>query len=450
MAQSPASSLVQVKIEDLKVGMYVQLDCHWLKHPFLLNRFKVKSAAELAAIRRLGQVTIHMDPARSDPESLKKATASGADPTVQPGHIQAEPIIPEESEEEKALKIKKGERIQAFLRCQEQVKKANSSYVNALRQNKEVIDQVSAGRKEGVTTATQMIERVTDVLQKEDTATAMFNVINSKGFEARDFASFHSLNVCMVSMMLGRDFDLGRDELLWLGIGALLHDIGERKIPSPVLNKRLQGAPLTRAEKAFFELHPEYGQSMVQSFCSFPPASAQVVYQHHERVDGSGYPCRLKDDAISRLSKIVMVADEYDHLTNNHNPSKSLHPAEALSHMYVNREKVFSGDVIVGLVRTLSVYPPGTMVRMSDGSLAMVISINFHATTRPIVMLYEPGISKDNVVVLNLAEDMDLSIEKTLRRTEVPKEALDFLNPQRMAGYFIQTIDQPDGPMEKR
>lgn len=450
MAKPPVSRLVEVTIENLKVGMYVQLHCHWLKHPFLLNRFKVTSSAELAAIRRLGRAAIQVDPTRSDPESLKNALASGADPIAQPGTVQAEPIIPAESEEEKALKIKKAERIQAFIRCQEQVKKANSSYLDALRQNKEAIEQVSAGREEGVTRATQMIEQVVDVLQKEDSATAMFNVINTKGFEARDFVSFHALNVCMVSMMLGRDFDLDREELLWLGIGALLHDIGERKIPSPVLNKQLKGAPLTRAEKTFLELHPAYGKSMAQSFSSFPPASAQIIHQHHERVDGSGYPGGLKDDAISLLTKIVMVADEYDHLTSHHNSNKRLHPAEALARMYANREKLFSTDVIVGLVRTLSVYPPGTIVHMSDGSLAMVISINFHAPTRPIVMLYEPGISKGNVVVLNLAEDMDLSIEKTLRPTEVPREALDFMNPQRMAGYLIQTLDQTDRPKEKR
>ncbi|MBI4000811.1 MAG: DUF3391 domain-containing protein [Nitrospira defluvii] len=452
MAQTPPSTFVPIKVEDLKVGMHVKLDCHWLKHPFPRNTFKVQSSAELAAIRKLGHVTIYVDPTRSDPESLTKSTASEVASTVHQCHTQAQPILVEESEEERSLRIKKEERIQAFLRCQEQAKKATAGYADALSQTKEVIGQISAVREGCISKAIQMTDRVTDALQGQGTAMAILNVDNSEAFGASNFAALHSLNVFMLSMMIGRGFELSRENMRDLGIGALLHDIGERKVPSQVLAKQRERAPLTRSEKTFFELHPEYGQRIIEDICSFPPASAQVVYQHHERIDGSGYPCGLKDDAISFLAKIVMVADEYDHLTSIRDPSKRLCPTEAFAHLYANRGKAFSENVIVCLIQALSIYPPGTFVLMSDESLGigMVISTNFAATTRPMVMIYEPDTSVDNVVVLNLAEDEDICIQKILHRTKVPEKVQNYWNPRRMAGYFVQIKDHQDDPMNKR
>ena len=185
---------------------------------------------------------------------------------------------------------------------------------------------------------------------------AMLNVNNTEDFGASNFAALHSLNVFMISMMIGQKFELSRKDMLSLGIRALLHDIGQRKIPSQVLANEIRGCPSPGAEKTFFELHPEYGKRLVEDLGSFPPASAQVVYQHHERIDGSGSPCGLKDDSISFLAKIVMVADEYDRLTNTMDPRKRLCPTEAFSHIYVNRRKAFSENVIVYLILNFELY----------------------------------------------------------------------------------------------
>ncbi len=286
-----------------------------------------------------------------------------------------------------------------------------------------------------------MINEVTDALQGTGTAMAMLNVNNSEDFGASSFAALHALNVFMISMMIGQKCELNRQDMLSLGIGALLRDIGERKVPSQVLAKRYKGIPITRAEKTFFELHPEYGKRMVEEAGAFPPASALIVQQHHERMDGSGYPSGLKDDAISFLAKIVMVADEYDRLTNTMDPGRRLCPTEAFSHIYVNRRKSLSEQVIICLIQTLSVYPPGTFVLLSDESLGMVISTNFASMARPVIMIYEPDTAMNNIVVVDLGEDKGLNIKKILRPTDLPPKVMDYWNPRRVAGYFFQVND---------
>ena len=443
MAHGPLPAFVPVDAKDMKVGMYVKLDCHWVRHPFPRNTFKLQSVAELEVIRRLGPISIYVDRSRSDPESLTTLAVSQVASGIDEKEFQAAGHLSVTAEEQSIIK-KKEERIQAYLRCQEGLKKATADHAATLRQTKDIIEQIGFAREGCAQKALEMISQVTDALQGSGTAMAMLNVNNSDDFGVGNFTALHSLNVFMVSMMIGQRFELSRDEMLTLGIGALLHDLGERKVPFPVLAKCRKEITLTRAEKTFFELHPEYGKGMLEAIGGFPADSALVVHQHHERIDGSGYPCALKEDAISRLAKIVMVADEYDRLTNKIDPSQSLSPNEAFSHIYANRGKAFSENVIVSLIQALSMFPPGTFVLLSDESFGMVISTNFASSTRPIVMIYEPDTSIEHAEVVDLSEDRDLFIKKSLRLTELPNTVSDYWNPRRVAGYFFKMNDDAD------
>ncbi len=239
-------------------------------------------------------------------------------------------------------------------------------------------------------------------------------------------------------------------DMLSLGAGALLHDIGERKVPNQVLLKHRKGEGLTRAEKIFFELHPEYGHRIIDGIGGFSPAASQVVYQHHERSDGSGYPRGLTEDAISMVAKILMVADEYDHLTNTVDPSKRLSPTEAFAHLYQKRRQTLPEHVMVCLIRVLGIYPPGTFVLMSDQTLAMVIHTNSASTTRPTVMIYEADCSAEHGVIVNLMEDQGLSIQKVLRPADVPVSLREYWAARRVAGYFIYLKEDSDAPLTKR
>jgi hypothetical protein len=156
-------------------------------------------------------------------------------------------------------------------------------------------------------------------------------------------------------------------------------------------------------------------------------------------MDGSGFPRRTVGDQLSLLTKIVMVVDEYDQLINQPDQSKPLAPAEAISYLYQNGKEAFSSDAVVALIQTLSVYPPGTIVELSDKRIGLVISINFKARMKLIIVLYNPSVSPTEPDIVNLADHPRVTVAGSLPRRDLPPEILDYLSLDRWTAYFIHS-----------
>ena len=433
--QVPAEDpLPMVQVTDLVPGLYVTLTCSWVKHPFLKNSFKIRSAEHIATIQDLGLQRIKYDPIRSEPQALKALSEKLGIAPTQPAPVRI-PAGDSGTDDAVAAASRAGlseEELRLSQACKKDLTRAESAYKKASRGSSVVVREMAAGREEALTSGSHMIDTLTRWLTDSATSMAMMNLMNFKGVSPGH--TLHSLHVCIISMLVGRQMELDQEQLRCLGLGALVHDIGEHKVPSQVLYKT---TPLTRAERNFLHLHPHYGMDTVAQIPTFPATSIEVIEQHHERLDGSGYPQGLKDREISRLAKIVMVVDEYEEVINNTDPAKNLTPTEALSHLYVQRRGKLPSDVIIALIRVLSVYPPGTLVELSDSTIGIVISINFEASVRPQVMLYDPKLSPDTPRVINLAADQSLAIERSLRPQDIAPAVVEYLNPRRMAGHFI-------------
>jgi putative nucleotidyltransferase with HDIG domain len=251
-----------------------------------------------------------------------------------------------------------------------------------------------------------------------------------------DMSALHAMNVSVLSMLVGRQFDLNREQLQTLGIAGLLHDIGEQQL-TPHLHKR-RGRRKTEDQKVF-QRHVDLGLSMLAKFPGLPDGMIDIVRQHHERVDGSGYPSQVKGNRLSLLSRILMVVDEYDCLINAPDIRQNLTPTAALSKLYQTGKTLFSEEVVVALIQMLSVYPPGTVVELTDKSIGLVISINLHARMRPLVIIYDPTVAQENPNIANLSHDTNRSIARSITRNELPHEVSDYLNLTRWMGYFINS-----------
>ena len=154
----------------------------------------------------------------------------------------------------------------------------------------------------------------------------------------------------------------------------------------------------------------------VEKLPNFHYDAVDIVRQHHERLNGSGYPSGKKGDQISKLAKIVMVADEYDELCHHPDPSRSMAPPDALSHLYVKCRHTLWQDAVVALIRQLGVYPPGSLVQLNNQKIGIVTSVNFEQRLRPIILVYDDQGSPDEPIVLNLAEeDESLAIVTSIR-----------------------------------
>ena len=253
---------------------------------------------------------------------------------------------------------------------------------------------------------------------------------------------FHSLNVTMLALMMARDIDLPSEALRPLGMGALFHDIGRREIPSKILTKM---DPLNRAERNYYELHCQFGVEIAQQL-KLPSVTQLIIGEHHEMFDGSGYPKQLAGEAISLLARIVAIANYYDELCNPPNVLQALTPHEALATMFARLKSKFDPRLLQIFVRCLGVYPPGTIVQLSNGLIGMVATINTAKPMRPMVVVYDENVPKEEAILVDMDAEAEVNIAKAIRPAQLPRDIFNYLNPRRQVSYYFDAgVSHKDG-----
>jgi putative nucleotidyltransferase with HDIG domain len=305
-------------------------------------------------------------------------------------------------------------------------------YDDAARHFKQAVNDLHAEPEEGLAAAKTVTNQLVHVLLDDQLAGTVVALLDSPKAETRDI--LHGLNVSVLSMMIGQQFALSMEELKILGIGALLHDVGIHQI-SRNAQERHEGLTLEASD--LHREHPALGVELLSRLPSFPHEAMRIIESHHERIDGSGYPDRLKEEYLSFFTKIVMVADEYDVLVNHDNQRIRVIPAEALSHLYRTARSTLPPEIIDALVKTLTVYPPGTIVELINGAFALVLNINRQARMKPLVLLYAAHTHQDAPVIIDLMRDQQRAIARRPPLSELPARVRDYLDMQRWTAYFL-------------
>ena len=213
-----------LKVQDLRLGLYINLSGSWLRHPFATNRFKITSSKDLATLRTLRKVEILYDPEQSDPESLPDTQTE--EPTDQGQTSQAHPEaslheIPEASGATVSLKE---ERTLAFETHRQKRIEAEKVYKEVVRENKIMVQEVKAGYIRGMRKAEELVTSLEDVLGSDGTLVALMNLMEAN--ETGEDYYYHSLNVCILSMAIGQALDLPTADIRMVGMGGLFHDLG--------------------------------------------------------------------------------------------------------------------------------------------------------------------------------------------------------------------------------
>ncbi|QQE79427.1 HD-GYP domain-containing protein [Alicyclobacillus sp. SO9] len=217
----------------------------------------------------------------------------------------------------------------------------------------------------------------------------------------------HSVNVTLFALTLGIDQGLNSHDLVELGIGSLLHDVGKLKVPGSVLRKP---GKLSKDEFEQIKRHAGYGYEILRSLPDISAKSALIALEHHERLDGMGYPRGLRKDEIHQYSRIVSVADVYEALTANRVYRKGYLPHEALELLLGGGGMQFDESIVESFVKTVAVYPTGVTVKLSTGEKAVVVESKPKQSHRPIVRVIEDPYGKR----LDKSYNLDLSTELTL------------------------------------
>jgi hypothetical protein len=191
------------------------------------------------------------------------------------------------------------------------------------------------------------------------------------------------------------------------------------------------------AERRLYQEHVAHGVA-IGTRMKLPAEELAIIAQHHELADGRGYPQQLSGEQIAPLARIVALVNLYDNLCNPGNPSQAVTPHEALALIFAQMRNQFDNKVLMPFIRMMGVYPPGSVVELSDGRMALVVSVNAVRPLKPNVVVYEPRVPRDEALVEDLEQTQELGIRRSLKPLQLPKAAFDYLSPRQRICYFFK------------
>lgn len=402
-----------IEMNQLCVGLYIHLDLGWMDHPFPLSNFKIQDESQIAKIKALHLKKLRYDPVRSDCEPLATSTQI------------VEEIIIDAPVEKPAPNFKQERLIQLHRAIDENEKK----FIATSEVAREVSRNFLTDPKKSIAQASAIVKEMADIaLTEGDVAIHAVN-----GNRSSDQNYQHSMNVMVLALMMSKTLNISKDHTHILGMSALFHDIGKAKISSKVLLKK---EPLTKIEQAHYEEHCAIGAQLALD-AGLPKHVAKVIFQHHELVDGTGYPKQLTGDKTDPLARLISVVNAYDNLCNPMDVSTAKTPYEALGYLFASQRSKYDEVVLKRMIKTLGIYPPGSIVQLSSGVYAIVISGNVNQPLRPFVMLHDPSAERRAPVIIDLREEPSIHVSICLRPNQLPTDILEYLNPRKRVSYFL-------------
>jgi putative nucleotidyltransferase with HDIG domain len=384
----------QIGINQLRLGMRIEkMDRSWLATPFLRRRMVISSAHQIEQLKACGVQTLEVTTDDSgETEADCGEGASFAQPSAGMEFVPEEappssPAVPFEEE----------------LPAARQVYKAAKTIIEG------AMHDVRMGRAINMDAVNQVVSEMTDsVFRNPDALTSLSRL---KRFD--EYTFFHSVNTSLLAMSLGRNLGFDRPALHQIGVGTLLHDIGKTKVPIEILNKPGRFEP---HEMEIMKQHVIRGAEVLSGTTGLGDTYLKPTLEHHERIDGSGYPYQRSKADLSQFGLIAAVVDIYDAITSDRCYHKAKPAHEALQFLYLISQKGHLDHALVQrFIQVVGVYPVGTVVELNTGEIAIVRRIHHEAPLEPIVFIVK---SAGNVLVAR-PEEHDL-----LHQTQTPHRTI--------------------------
>jgi HD-GYP domain-containing protein (c-di-GMP phosphodiesterase class II) len=379
----------QISIDQLKIGMKIEkLDRSWMDTPFLRHRFTITSSEQIAKLQASGvqQLDVEIDDVCQDSGSCA-------------------PAMPAKVEEPEPAAIPFAEELPA----------AKETYKAAKLVVQQAMEDVRMGRALNMEAVSKVVGSMADsIFRNPDALTSLTRL---KSFD--EYTFFHSVNTSALALSVGKHLGYRREQLLQLGTGMLLHDIGKTLIPVEILNKP------GRYEAYEFEIMKQHvlrGAEILSSTTGLTDMFLKPALEHHERVDGTGYPHHRSKADLSQYGLIAAIVDIYDAVTSDRCYHKGKTPHDTLQFLYqLGAQGHVDGTLVQQFVQVVGVYPVGSCVSLNTGETAIVKQFNHHSPLKPLVVLItdEAGCRRSIPVDFDLAAQIRRP-ERTIATTLDP------------------------------
>ncbi len=366
----------KIHVGDLRVGMYVcELDREWLDTPFIMQGFLIEDPEDIDIISEYCE-WVYIDTSYSEKISSKSSNTGTAS-------FASNALPPQVS-------------------LEDEHKQAYQSFRKARSITRSLLDDIRLGGALDSQAAKETVsDCVKSVLRHPDALLWM-----TKIREEREYTAEHCLNVCILSIAFGKELGMNPQELENIGLCGFLHDVGKMRVPVEIIDKP---AALTPKEMRMMKAHTVHGRNLLLSTSSLYTGAIDVAYSHHERMDGQGYPRKLPAAGISYYARIVTLVDAYDAMTADRCYSPAKTSTEALKIIYNGRGKQFDEKLALKFIKTIGLYPAGSIVELFSGEVAIVIETNQRMRHLPKVIIILDSnkelLKKEKVADLSAIED---------------------------------------------